>query len=232
MNRGTVVMSVLACLVGAVFVATPAVVVGYPVYTDGSFAIKKLPHTTTPLLSGFVELPLGDNHASVRSDIALVVLPGSVGTIGLDRLSNGMALVAGFVDVNWGVGIFDFDDQDDFGGGLQSPLLFMRSSRFTMEQYVTPFNDMRPNGDVFPIPGTRFWTNDFTLGLGVDLNNDQQDEEIELRDISFTIGQIFDTRFDGLTRLDYYRQTVTFSGSIQPDFGPITLSGLSTLRQD
>lgn len=230
MNRHRVLISVVACLV--VLVAAPAVVVGYPTYTDGSFPIKKMPHSFPLLSQGAVPLPFGDNYALVDSGVALFVFPGSIGTIGVEKQSNGMAVVGGFVNVNWGVHVLDLDDQNDYGEGLPSELTFTGSSLFTLVPYTITFDESLPNGGVFPKVGAWFWADAFTLSLPVDLNDDNSNEQIEISNIWFEIDEINNTRFEDSRRFDDYVQRVVFSGSINPEFGPIVLSGNSTLRQD
>src|SRR5687767_5589888 len=90
----------VGCVVGGALLAmTAAPIHAYPYsYADGSFAIGKLPGTTA-LFSGPVELPFGPNFTPVLSDIGLFVLPSSTGQVGIDRLSNDLVVVGGFVDV-------------------------------------------------------------------------------------------------------------------------------------
>lgn len=236
MKRCTLLVSAVVVLVSVVIGGTPMVVIGYPVYTDGSFGIEKLPHTTRPLFSTDVQLPFGPDYSLVTSQVGIAVAPGSTGTIGLTR-SGDMALVGGIVHVNATVGVFDVDDDADFGSDLLSDAFFVDivMKPFTLVPYWTIFDESQPNGDVFPKEGARFEAPPFMLTLP-DLNDDGASEVVRLFDIFFEIGDILDTRFElteeGLRRFDDYVQRVGFSGSIQPDFGPVIVSGVSTLRQD
>jgi hypothetical protein len=234
MKPSTVFMWAVGCVVGAALLgATAATVDGYPYdYSDGSIAIEKMPSTNL-LFSGPVELPFGPNFTPVRSDIGLLVLPGSTGQLGINRLSNDndLVAVAGFLDVRFGVGVEDIDDTSDYGGGLPNLFAFTHTIRFTLMNYTAMFDSSQPNGGVFPREGAWFIGEPFARDLA-DLDEDGEVDELQIRDIAFWVGDILDTRREGTSLLHDFIQQVTFSGSIQPDFGPIVLSGVSTFRQE
>jgi hypothetical protein len=200
------------------------------------------------LSGGPFPLPLGPGWTAVQSGIILRESPtlaskGLACATKLDGAGTGagdgdLFFVNSFFDVFFDVTIKDVDPDHNFFGDLPALSLSSIGPAHMENRYTVPADTSLPNWGLIPPPESAPYIGHFLIEipLGVDINGNGENDKIKFTLATHTVNgenRTFIILPDG-TVIDSFDSTASLEGAIvdessDPPFGPITLTGPTTV---